>query len=117
MPAADDPTPLADDEPSTGPLDLDAGHDLSTEEIRLLWSFIHGDIMDSQTRGRLRDYWGLCDRHTWGYAVTEIELWESGAGTRGGHQPFDVSILYADLLDTMIQRLHRTEQRTRKVRP
>lgn len=83
-------------------LSVDAQSDLTVDEVRVLWSFIHGDIMDSGTRARLVADWGFCSRHAWAYAVTEIELWESGAGSRGGHQPFDVSILYADLLDTML---------------
>ena len=71
---------------------------LSAEEARLLWSFIHGDIMHGSIRRLLRASLGLCPRHTWAYAVVEIELWQAGAGSRGGHQPFDVSILYEDLL-------------------
>lgn len=83
-------------------LNDDPNSNLTVDEVRVLWSFIHGDIMDSGTRARLVADWGFCARHAWAYAVTEIELWESGAGARGGHQPFDVSILYADLLDTML---------------
>jgi hypothetical protein len=71
---------------------------LSVEEVRQLWSFVHGDIMASGIRVRLRESLGLCPRHTWAYAVVEIELWLTGAGRRGGHQPFDVSVLYEDLL-------------------
>ena len=41
---------------------------------------------------------GLCPRHSWAYAVVEVELWQAGAGVRGGHQPFDVTVLYEDLL-------------------
>lgn len=71
---------------------------LSAEEVRQLWSFIHGDIMQGSIRRLLRASLGLCPRHTWAYAAVEIELWQAGAGSRGGHQPFDVSILYEDLL-------------------
>ncbi|MCW3768554.1 hypothetical protein OCL88_18920 [Paenarthrobacter sp. PAE-2] len=76
-----------------GPLEL------SAEEVRQLWSFIHGDIMDGSMRRLLRSSLGLCPRHTWAYAVVEIELWQAGAGARGGHQPFDVTVLYEDLLE------------------
>lgn len=69
--------------------------------------------MDTQTRARLHANWGLCTRHAWGYAVTEIELWESGAGRRGGHQPFDLSILYAYLLERMVVELAASRSRTR----
>jgi hypothetical protein len=72
---------------------------LEPEEVRQLWSFVHGDIMEPGLRRILRDSLGLCPRHTWGYAVVEIELWQAGAGARAGHQPFDVSILYEDLLE------------------
>ncbi|HAM25843.1 MAG TPA: hypothetical protein DCP11_03845 [Microbacteriaceae bacterium] len=83
------------------PLALDSDHNLDAWEVRWLWSFIHGDIMDVQVRNRLRTHWGFCSRHAWGYAVIEIELWQAGAGKRGGHQPFDVGILYGDLLESM----------------
>lgn len=71
---------------------------LSVEEVRQLWSFVHGDIMDGAMRRGLRESLGLCPRHAWGHAVVEIELWHAGAGRRGGHQPFDVAILHEDLL-------------------
>jgi hypothetical protein len=80
---------------------------LSDDEVRLLWSFVHGDIMDGDARERLRASWGLCDRHAWGHAVVEIELWEAGAGPAGGHQPFDVCVLHEDLLETAVHRLVR----------
>ncbi|WFR66087.1 hypothetical protein P9139_13770 [Curtobacterium flaccumfaciens] len=96
------------------PLLPDATHALSVPEVRLLWSFVHGDIMDGGARQQLRDAWGLCDRHSWGHAVVEIELWQYGAGAAGGHQPFDVCILYDDLLETALHRLHRA--RSRKLR-
>jgi hypothetical protein len=84
-----------------GPLEL------SVEEVRQLWSFIHGDIMDGSMRRLLRASLGLCPRHTWAYAVVEVELWQAGAGARGGHQPFDVTILYEDLLEHVADGLDR----------
>ena len=84
-----------------GPLEL------SAEEVRQLWSFIHGDIMDGSLRRLLRASLGLCPRHTWAYAVVEIELWQAGPGSRGGHQPFDVTILYEDLLEHVADGLDR----------
>lgn len=84
-----------------GPLEL------SAEEVRQLWSFIHGDIMHGSIRRLLRASLGLCPRHAWAYAVVEIELWQAGAGSRGGHQPFDVSILYEDLLGHVSEGLDR----------
>lgn len=95
------------------PLAPGDGQNLGVEEVRVLWSFVHGDIMDTQTRARLHANWGLCARHAWGYAVVEIELWESGAGKRGGHQPFDLSILYAYLLERMVVELGASRTRTR----
>ncbi|MGN6445708.1 hypothetical protein [Amnibacterium sp.] len=87
---------VAVDEPR--PLLPDDAHQLSVDEVRLLWSFVHGDIMDGSTRERLRRSFGLCRRHAWGHAVVEIELWETGSGRRAGHQPFDVSVLLEDLI-------------------
>lgn len=74
---------------------------LTEQEVGALWAFLHGDIMIGGIRQRIREHWGLCSRHAWGHAVVEIELWEQGAGARGGHQPFDVAVLYADLLEVM----------------
>ncbi|WP_334172624.1 hypothetical protein [Sinomonas sp.] len=87
--------------PPTGPLVLEP------EEVRQLWSFVHGDIMEPGLRSILRASLGLCPRHTWGYAVVEIELWQTGAGARAGHQPFDVTILYEDLLEHVAAGLDR----------
>ncbi|HKU34583.1 MULTISPECIES: hypothetical protein [Paenarthrobacter] len=84
-----------------GPLEL------SVEEVRQLWSFVHGDIMDGSLRRLLRASLGLCPRHAWAYAVVEVELWQAGAGARGGHQPFDVTILYEDLLEHVADGLDR----------
>lgn len=80
---------------------------LTVEEVRLLWSFVHGDIMEPGIRVQLRSSLGLCPRHTWAYAIVEIELWQTGAGVRAGHQPFDVTVLYEDLLDHVAGRLSR----------
>ncbi|BCT77936.1 hypothetical protein SCMU_37780 [Sinomonas cyclohexanicum] len=88
---------------------------LTTEEVRLLWSFVHGDIMSAPMRAWLRASLGFCPRHTWAYAVVEIELWESGVGERGGHQPFDVSVLYEDLCRTLSERLDRPRSWGRRV--
>lgn len=95
------PTDLSDDQPSL----VEA--ELTPAEVVELWSFVHGDIMEGGIRQLLRAALGLCPRHTWGYAATEIELWQTGAGARGGHQPFDVSVLYEDLLDHVAARLRR----------
>jgi hypothetical protein len=80
--------------------------DLLPEEVRILWDFVHGDIMDGATRRRLVANRGMCTRHAWAYATVEIELWHDGAGARGGHQPFDVSVLYTALLDDVRSTLH-----------
>lgn len=96
------------------PLAPDRDHEMDREEVRVLWSFIHGDIMDNQIRHKLREHWGMCTRHAWAYAVVEVELWQSGAGKRGGHQPFDVSILYADLIEVMNALLDKSHHHARK---
>ncbi|MHB8188634.1 MAG: hypothetical protein ACYDDU_21710 [Dermatophilaceae bacterium] len=66
-------------------------------------------------RAQLREALGLCSRHVWGYAVVEIELWVSGGGSRGGHQPFEVSLLCEDLLADVIRRLTRHRRWRRSV--
>lgn len=42
-----------------------------------------------------------------GIRAAEIELLQTGAGIRGGHQPFDVSVLDEDLLDQVAAQLDR----------
>lgn len=79
---------------------------LLPEEVRILWDFVHGDIMDGTTRRRLLANRGMCTRHAWAYATVEIELWHDGAGARGGHQPFDVSVLYTSLLEDVRSAMH-----------
>lgn len=91
----------------TGPLVPIAPFVLSAEEVRQLWFFIHEDVMDAGMRRLLRASLGLCPRHAWAYAAVEVELWQAGAGSRGGHQPFDVTILYEDLLDHVANGLER----------
>jgi hypothetical protein len=78
---------------------------LESDEVRELWSFVHGDIMMGGLRQQLLFYLGLCNRHTWGHAVVEIELWQYGPGNTGGHQPFDVAVLYTDLLSEVSRQL------------
>jgi hypothetical protein len=62
----------------------------STAEVKQLWSFLDGAIMDVHVRHQLWRSWGLCPRHAWGYAIAEVEA-------RGG-RPFSTSILYEDLV-------------------
>jgi hypothetical protein len=83
------------------------GGPLRPAEVRELWAFLHGDVMVPGIRRTLREALGLCPRHTWCYAIVEIELWLTGGGVRGGHQPFDVCVLYEDLLAAAIDRLER----------
>lgn len=52
----------------TLPLASDDDSNLDSEEVRILWDFVHGDIMDSNTRRRLVEHWGMCERHAWAYA-------------------------------------------------
>ena len=63
---------------------------LSDGEIHCLWWFIQGSIMDPDIRHRLRRAWGFCERHAWGFILTE-------AAFRGGymHGP---ALLYDDIL-------------------
>jgi hypothetical protein len=82
-------TPWGDVEHLQGPIDpVEAS--FSAAEVKQLWSFLDGAIMDPYIRRQLWRSWGLCPRHAWGYAITEVEA-------RGG-RPFSTSILYEDLL-------------------
>jgi hypothetical protein len=92
-------------EPKANPPMLGPDRPLEPEEVRVLWSFIHGDIMIGGIREQLRRALGLCPRHTWAYFVTEVELWLYGPPPRGGHLPFDVGILYQDLLADVIGKI------------
>jgi hypothetical protein len=76
-------------------------------EVRALWAFLHGGIMDPGIRRALRGAYGFCPRHAWLYAAVEIELWQGGAGSSPGHQPFEVCVLYEDVLATALARLGR----------
>lgn len=91
--------------PADSPLPPVTRSPMTPGEVRELWAFVHGDIMVSGIREILRRSLGLCPRHTWAYAIVEIELWEHGAGARGGHQPFDVTILYKDLAVELAEKL------------
>jgi hypothetical protein len=70
---------------------------LSAHEVKQLWFFLDGAIMDVGTRHHLWRSWGFCSRHAWAYAVVECEL-------RGG-RPFATTILYADLVRRAAWRL------------
>lgn len=62
-------------------------HELSPDEVAQLWSFAHGDFMGTGIRQRLSSFRGFCSRHTWGYAVVEIELWQSAPGSAAATSP------------------------------
>lgn len=63
---------------------------LSNGEVHFLWWFIQGSIMSPQTRHELRNGWGMCERHAWGFIMVE-------AAFRQGymHGP---AVLYEDLM-------------------
>jgi hypothetical protein len=48
--------------------------DLTAAEIKHLWAFQDGAIMNPDVRQHLRKSWGFCPRHTWAAAVTEPAL-------------------------------------------
>ncbi len=69
---------------------MDVGSlDFTAAELKQLWWFLDGAIMNPDTRHHVRRSWGLCARHAWGYTVAEIEM-------RGG-KPFSTALLYEDL--------------------
>lgn len=61
---------------------------LSVAEVKQLWWFSDGAIMNPPTRERLRAAWGLCPRHTWAAARVEHEL---------RYQMLGTAVLYDDL--------------------
>ena len=64
--------------------------DLSDGEIHFLWWFIQGSIMNPETRRRLRQAWGFCQRHACGFVAVECAFrqgWLHGS-----------ALLYEDLL-------------------
>lgn len=71
VPAAVDPyRPQAPD-------DIDA----TVAEVKRLWWFHDGSIMNVGVRHHLWASWGSCPRHTWLYAISEVEL--RGGGLLG----------------------------------
>ena len=90
-------------EPIRGPTDNEdeALLPFSEPEIRQIWSFLDGSIMDIGTRHHLWKSWGLCPRHAWCCVIAEIEI-------RGG-QPFSATILYEDLIDRAARLISRTK--------
>lgn len=70
---------------------------LSDGEIHFLWWFIQGSIMTPSTRQRLRQAWGMCERHAWGYLVVD-------AAFRHGYLHGPV-VLYEDLMQRALATL------------
>jgi hypothetical protein len=68
---------------------------LSSGEINFLWWFSQGSIMDVQVRRRLRQTWGMCDRHTAAWLSVE-------AAFRHGfmHGP---AVMYTDLMERAVK--------------
>jgi hypothetical protein len=68
---------------------------LSDAEVYFLYWFIQGSIMNPETRRRLRDAWGFCERHTCGYVAVE-------AAYRNGW-PHGAALLYEDLMERAVR--------------
>jgi hypothetical protein len=70
---------------------------LSDGEVNFLWWFIQGSVMNPGVRRRLRDAWGMCERHTAAWLALE-------AAFRHGfmHGP---ALLYADLMQRALRAL------------
>ncbi len=67
---------------------------LSDGEIQFFWQFIQGSIMNPETRWNLRDNWGMCDRHSFGFASVE-------AAYRHGFL-MGQAVLYQDLMERAV---------------
>lgn len=70
--------------------------ELTTVEMKQLWWFLDGAIMNPYTRHRLWAAWGFCPRHTWAHLSSECELRLLPRGTL---------ILYEDLLGRAVDSL------------
>ena len=80
-------------------------------EVKQLWWFCDGAIMDAGTRDHLWKARGLCPRHSWLYFCTECEL---------KYQPLGVAVLYEDLVGRALRELahhHVQWLRMRALRP
>jgi hypothetical protein len=65
---------------------------LSEGEIHYLWCFImEGSIMRPETRHHLRQSWGFCERHAWGWLTMECSL--------RLHYLHGPAILYEDIME------------------
>jgi hypothetical protein len=70
-------------------------HPLSPGEVAFLRSFVQGSIMIIETRARLRQAWGMCQRHGVGALCAEA-AWRHGYL----HGP---AIMYADLMGRAVR--------------
>jgi hypothetical protein len=77
---------------------------LAVEEVKQLWWFFDGAIMDPHVRHRLWRSWGFCSRHAWAHAVVENEL---------RYLPHGTVVLYEDLLTRAIVAIRRRGLRFR----
>lgn len=66
-------------------------------EVKQLWWFCDGAIMDVGTRNHLWRARGLCARHSWMYFCAENEL---------KYQPLGTAVLYEDLVGRALRILH-----------
>ncbi len=71
---------------------------LTTEEVKHLWAFQDGSIMNPDVRHHLRNSWGFCSRHAWAAAVTEPALRRDLHGT---------VVLYEDLTGRAVAAVRR----------
>lgn len=81
--------PIGEPDPARSPHEDDDPMQLTLVEVKQLWWFLDGSIMDPGVRHHLWHSWGFCPRHTWAHAIAEIELRVAPLGT---------TILYKDLL-------------------
>jgi hypothetical protein len=94
--------------PSAGPRDDGPAE---WREVKQLWWFCDGAIMDAGTRDHLWRARGLCARHSWLYFCAECEL---------KYHPLGVAVLYEDLLGRALHELthqHVQPLRMRALRP
>lgn len=71
---------------------------LTSVEVKQLWWFFDGAIMDVGVRRHLWRSWGFCPKHSWAHVIAECEL---------RYVPLGTAVLYGDLLDRAERALDR----------
>lgn len=80
-----------------------AQYSLTRAEVGALVTLSHEDLVAGGTLADFRESWGLCDRHSWGQVVLEIE--QANRDSVEQFEPIQLATQYEDLLTFMSYRL------------